>query len=366
MKALFISSDPSIGVEGSATRARMRAYATHMEALHILFPAPSSFNRQDGNLFLHGVHTSKVLRLFTLVPHIRALIKEYETDVVSAQDPFEHGWAALRAVSGTHAKLHVQVHTDLLSPFFAGESFLNQVRVSIADRVLPRAAGIRVVSERIRHSLLSRYGDRIPEPTVIPIVPTPYAGPAVPFPEHRFSFVALAVGRLESEKHVQDIVTAIARVRRRYPSVGLFIAGDGRSRHNIMKHVAALKLHDAVSFLGSRTDVSGLMKSANVFVQASAYEGYGRTLLEAADAGLPILTTDVGIVGEVLHAEKEALVCPVGDIGCLANGITRLVEDNELRGALRRAAKEAAVAHRAAFSDIPAAIVNDLSETLQT
>jgi len=366
MKALFISDDPHIFERGSAARARMRAYAEAIGELHILARAPEGAREeQDGSLFLHPVRASKLFAPLALSQGARALIRTRGIEVVSAQDPFEHGWAAARAVSGTGAKLHLQVHTDFLSPYFAKESFLNRIRVRIADSVLPRAQGIRVVSERIKESLMRRYGSTVSEPAVLPIVPPEGTATTEPFPKHDFSFVLCAVGRLEREKRVKDVLQTLARVHARYPATGLFIIGAGREERALRAEVRNLGLQHAVVFLGARENATRLIGGANAFIQASAYEGYGRTFIEAARARVPIVSTDVGIIGEVLRPEEEALVCPVGDIACLSRQVTRLIEDNALRDNLSRAEERAAKDHQALFHDIPSRIAEDLSKTLQ-
>jgi glycosyltransferase involved in cell wall biosynthesis len=217
-KVLFVSNDPTIFVSTSSTRMRMRSYAQAIGELHILSAGRShAREEQEGNLFLHPVHVSKFFREHELARRAHALIQKYGIEVVSAQDPFEHGRAALRAARDTPAKLHIQVHTDFLSPWFVKDggvfaSLLNTHRRKIADQVLPAARGIRVVSERVKTSLIARYGIRIPKPTVIPIAVDAATPIPTPFPKHAFSFALIAVGRLEPEKRIGDIFSALARI----------------------------------------------------------------------------------------------------------------------------------------------------------
>ena len=357
----------------------MRAYAEAVGELHVLcrarkgnsprallpYMVKEAREEKEGLLYLHPVYVSKMFAPLALLRKARALIRAYGIEIVSAQDPFEHGWAAMRAVSGTKAKLHVQVHTDFLSPYFAKESFLNRIRVRIADSVLPRAQGIRVVSKRIKESLARRYGPAVSEPTVLPIVSPEGATTTEPFPKHDFSFVLCVVGRLEREKRVKDVLRTLARVRGRYPATGLFVIGAGREERALHAEVRNRGLEGAVVFLGAQESATRLMGGANAFIQASAYEGYGRTFIEAARARVPIVSTDVGIMGEVFRPEEEALVCPVGDVACLSRQVTRLIEDNALRETLALAGEQTAKNHQALFPDVPSRIAKDLSETLQ-
>ena len=64
-------------------------------------------------------------------------------DVVTTQDPFECGLAGFLIARIFRARLHIQIHTDVMSPYFANESTLNRVRVLIAKFLIPRASGIR-------------------------------------------------------------------------------------------------------------------------------------------------------------------------------------------------------------------------------
>ncbi|HEX8947024.1 MAG TPA: glycosyltransferase [Candidatus Paceibacterota bacterium] len=370
MKALFISNDPTIFEPGSSARERMRAYATAIGELHILSRGAKTADEQDGPLSLHSVRvaSSPLGRVFAFPALSRLaqeLIIEHGIEVVSAQDPFEYGYIAFRAVQGTAAKLHVQVHTDFCSPFFATESLKNRVRVRLADAVLHRAAGIRAVSERVKHGLLARYGERIPEPAVIPIVTVLSAPDASSTPDipctPPFPFVLMAIGRFEKEKRFADAVRAAAAlVRAEYP-VTLALVGEGREKESLRALAQKLGIAKHVVFLGWRTDTAALLSHAQAFIQTSAYEGYGRTYLEAALAGVPMVVTDAGIVGEVFKDNESALVCPVGDITCLTCEVTKLIEENDLRHRIGENAREAARAHLAALGDIPARIAADLA-----
>lgn len=372
MKVLFVSNDPTIFDVTSAARERMREYAAMFDELHIVSSANAdAHEEQDNNLFLHPVHVWKLFRVHSLAARAHSLVLERDIEVVSAQDPFEHGLSALRAVQGTSAKLHIQVHTDFLSPWFVNSGnwrsprvampFLNRYRRRIADEVLPKAAGIRAVSQRIKASLIARYGSNIPEPSVIPVsvdatVPEPVRLPAHP----AFTFSLITVGRLEPEKRVEDILAALKLVIGHYPMIGLFIVGDGRERGKLERMTRSLELEDKIVFLGNRPDARGLVASAQAFIQASAYEGYGRTLIEAALAKVPIITTDVGIVGEVFKGYEDVLAVPVADPTALSLSIVGFIEDNAVRQELPRHAEETARAHLAEVGDISARIARDL------
>lgn len=376
MNVLFISNDPAIFVKESAVRARMRAYANAIGTLHIISRAPhGAVEETDGALVLHPLPGGPLSSLMNLPKLARSLILREGIEVVSAQDPFEYGWCAKKAVQGTSAKLHIQVHTDFLSPWFVRSGvfrsmrihtpFLNGVRVKIARKVLPYAHGIRVVSERIRASLISVYTNEIPEPTVLPISVGMEVPEAVPLPEHTFAFAFMTSGRLEPEKRIEDILMALGKIALTYPSVGLVIVGEGSERKKLELLAQKLQLSSRVLFMGEQgKNAWGLMRSAHAYVQASAYEGYGRTLVEAALARVPIITTDVGIVGEVLRGYEQVLATPPGDTANLAAHMHAIIGDHQLRRSLAMNAEQAVREHLAKFEDLPRLIQEDLARTL--
>lgn len=378
MKALFVSNDPSIFDEKSSARARMREYASAIGTLHILSRTTRAYlgsrSVNDGALTLHAVSGPRLLALWSLPGRARAIIHNEGIDVVSAQDPFEYGRAAARAVKGTNAKLHIQIHTDFLSPWFTRSVIsrspqtrmpaINRIRQRIANHVLPRADGIRVVSKRIQDSLVEKYGNKIVPSNVLPIAVPDTLPEAVPLPGHAFTFTLMAIGRLEPEKRIEDILVALAHIQHNYPSVGLMIVGDGRERKRLEHWADVLGISARTIFLGDRPDAWGLLRSANAFIQASGYEGYGRTLVEAALARVPIITTDVGIVGEVLKGYEDVLATPPGDPTNLGVHVARLVEDTQARQEMTMHAEQTIRAHLASAASKPSDIAADLARTI--
>lgn len=374
MKVLFISNDPNIFNDTSAVRKRMQSYAQAIGELHILSRFTEDLDLSDGALLLHGRKVDRLTGWKVLSKKAQELIREYDIEVVSAQDPFEYGYVASKAVQGTSAKLHIQIHTDFLSPWFTRTGIFrspqvvmplkNAFRKKIAHRVLQRAHGIRVVSERIKQSLLERYGGTIVLPEVLPIVPQTALPERLPLPVATTPFTLVTVGRLEPEKRIDDILLALAQIRETYPTISLVIVGEGRERTRLEAQARSLGLSDRVHFVGNRTDAWSLMQSGQGYIQASAYEGYGITLIEAALARVPIISTDVGVIGEVLRGYEDALVSPPGDPINLTYHIIELIEDTASKELRVRNAERKAQEHIAKYQDLPQKIASDLRRTL--
>lgn len=369
MKVLFISNDKAIFDAGSSVRTRMKSYADAIGTLHIVGRARHRVEETDGSLLLHGYPLPAFLALCMFEGIVRRLVRKEQIEVVSVQDPFEYGWIGMRAVTGTGAKLHVQLHTDVYSPWFFRGSFatacINRIRLFLAETVLPRADRIRVVSRRIEATLRNRFGDRLPPVSLLPIPPSVVVPPRKELPKHPFSFVFMAVSRLEEEKRIPDLFHALFKVQRRYPHAGLIVVGDGRLRTKLMQQAHVCCKPGSIMFLPWQDDVLALLQSAHAFVQASAYEGYGRTFVEAALAHVPIVSTDVGIMGEVFEHQKEALLCAPGDIATLARNMETIIEDERMRVMLPMAAKQKVESHLALYADQPRLIAEDLAQAIK-
>ncbi len=261
--------------------------------------------------------------------------------VITGQDPFECGFVATRIAWKYNAALHIQIHTDFLNRYFS-TSPLQFLRTLIARYVLPRADAIRVVSERIADSIGRTYIRLKQRPMILPIrinieeiqlaVPDPASNLHSLFPQ--FKQIIFMASRLSSEKRIQDAfqayVTMLGSSTLREKNVGIVIAGQGWERAPLEKEVFRLGIVDKVIFLGARNDIPQLLKSADIFLSTSQYEGYGMSIIEAAAAHCPVVSTDAGIASQkdgkgIIKNGVNSLICPVGDTDCLAQSMERLV-----------------------------------------
>ncbi len=140
------------------------------------------------------------------------------------------------------------------------------------------------------------------------------------------AFVWLAVGRLADAKDYPTLLAAADRLRRRGRPVRVLVAGDGPERGALLAQREALGLSaDEVRLLGARNDVPDLMRAADGYVMASAWEGLPMVLLEASAAGLPLVATDVGGNREVVLHGVSGLVVPPGDAAALAGAMAQVM-----------------------------------------
>ncbi len=149
-----------------------------------------------------------------------------------------------------------------------------------------------------------------------------------------------SVGRLVDAKDYPTLVRAIAILKGRGTNVRLEIVGDGPERNAIEEAMAREGIGSRISLVGIQTNVGDWLARWSLFVSSSIREGQPLALLEAMAAGLPGVVTAVGGVPDTLADGVEGIVVPPSDPEALADGIQRLLADEELRSASGQAARE--------------------------
>jgi glycosyltransferase involved in cell wall biosynthesis len=140
------------------------------------------------------------------------------------------------------------------------------------------------------------------------------------------------VGRLVHIKRVDILLRAFARASPR-GRMRLAIVGDGDLRPELERQARELGIADRVWFAGYRDDMVAVAAAANIAVLSSDNEGTPVSLIEAAAAGKPAVSTNVGGVPDVVTPES-GLLAPIGDSDALADAIASLAADDERAAAM--------------------------------
>ena len=148
------------------------------------------------------------------------------------------------------------------------------------------------------------------------------------------------VANFTPKKDHAGIVTALDRLRDRFPSVVMVLIGSGPLEAELREQVGRLGLGDHVRFLGSRADVAELLPALDVFVLGSRYEGLPIAMLEAMAAGVACVATRVGGVPEVITDGVDGRLVAPGAPAELADAIGELLADAVGRAGLAEAGRQ--------------------------
>jgi glycogen(starch) synthase len=139
----------------------------------------------------------------------------------------------------------------------------------------------------------------------------------------------LFVGRLEYEKGVHDAIAALPRIRRAHPGATLTIAGEGTQQDWLVELARKQRVLKATRFVGrlDHDQLLAVLHRADAAVLPSHYEPFGLVALEAAAAGTPLVTSNIGGLGEAVINGETGMSCPPRDVTRLAKAVIAVLDD---------------------------------------
>ena len=141
------------------------------------------------------------------------------------------------------------------------------------------------------------------------------------------------ISRLVKYKHVDEVLGAVARLKREIPNLRCKIVGTGPEERSLRELAARLGIGESVEFLGfvrSHAEVMRILKSSHVLCLASTVEGFGIVLLEAMAAGVPFVATAIEPLLEASGGRGGLFFTP-GNVEEMSEKLLRLLTDEDLR-----------------------------------
>lgn len=155
-----------------------------------------------------------------------------------------------------------------------------------------------------------------------------------------------AVGRLVAEKGYVELFDAWTKVVGDHPNAVLVVIGpeDDAKADSLPDEMLIRAKADGVRFLGMRDDVDAWYRGMDIYVLASHREGFPRSAMEAAAAGLPIVTTDIRGCRQVVRDGATGLLAPARSADGLHKALSSLIGNPGLRAEMSGAAVELSTA----------------------
>jgi glycosyltransferase involved in cell wall biosynthesis len=268
---------------------------------------------------------------------LRALLRQGDFDVMHSHLPHAATLGRLvQAVSSTPRRRPALVYTEhsMWDKMSVLVRALNRATIGLDDRLLVVS---QAAKESLPPSLRSRATVVIHGIEMEPVQQA-RAHREIARREVRQEFgladgeiLALTVANLRREKGHDVLLRAAAIVGTRGLPVRFVDVGQGPLREELEAQSAGLKLGDRFRFTGARSDVLRLLAAADFFVLPSRHEGLPVTLMEASAMGVPLVVPAVGEIPNLWTDGVDALMFPPERSEALADAITALVRDEELR-----------------------------------
>lgn len=184
---------------------------------------------------------------------------------------------------------------------------------------------------------------------------------------HDDDIVVLSIGHVVPAKGTDLLLDVAARLVPLHPRLQFLVVGPAKQGYEDFDRAMRARAEEPglagrVRFLGARADIPDLLRSADLFVFPSRGETFGLVVGEAMAASLPVVTTNVGGIPEVVGEPDAAVMLPVDDRTAFTCAVERLVQDPEERLALGARGRRSVEQHfgRAAFARDLEAIYREL------
>jgi glycosyltransferase involved in cell wall biosynthesis len=240
---------------------------------------------------------------------------------------------------------HANLATRLAAPWAGCPWVISGLRVAehqkawhlIVDRLTaPLATGSVCVSQGVLRFSREVAGLNPARLTIIPngidpqpfdfAEPVPRVSIGVPDNAH----LAIWVGRLDPQKGLPELLSAAECVTAQRPNWYVALAGDGPQRNWLLCQLADHpQLQEKVRCLGRRDDIPGLLKSADILVHTSLWEGMPNVVLEAMAAGRPVIGTAVEGTEDLVVPGQTGWLVPPRESGALCQALIQAADSPE-------------------------------------
>lgn len=293
---------------------------------------------------VHCFDTPSAAAMLLSARRVARYLSRVRADVVHAHLPLA---GVVARIAGRMAGVPV-VYSEhnVIEPYHRLTRLASRATWGLQDRVI--AVSPDVAASARRHG-----GDRVPVQVIMNGIDTSRFDPRhVDGPRCRWDLsipasapVIGTVAGFRPQKRLDIWLDAARRIREAIPDAHFVVVGDGELRPDLERDVDRLGLRGAVRLVGKHVDVRPYLAAMDVFMVSSEYEGFGLAPVEAMSMRVPVVTTDVAGVRNVVRPGEGGERVPFGEDASagLASAVVDLVRDPDRRGRQGDAARALAV-----------------------
>lgn len=272
---------------------------------------------------------------------LRSLLAKRRFDVLHTHSPYAAGFARMVATTMTRSRRPRLVYTEhsVWDSHVRPTRVLNAAtyRLDSAQLAVSQAVWASVPTRRRSHLELLIHGTDLAQTS-----PTPRGSIRSELGVSAAEVLLVSVANLRPAKDQQRLLQVMRRLLDQGHPVRLALAGTGPLEAPLRAQCRALDLDAHVHLLGHRDDVTALLGDGDAFVFTSAWEGLPVAVMEAMAAGLPIVSTNVGGIGEAVRHGQDGVLIDDPTVAGFADALLPVVLDAALRARMGASARQRA------------------------
>jgi len=334
-----INCYPTFGGSGVVATELAMALAERGDEVHVIsYALPSRLEFKSPNIHYHEVVVSHY-PLFDYPPYSLSLAtamvdtaRHYELDLIHVHYAVPNAVSAVLArqiLAPQPIKVVTTLHGTDITLVGNDPSYLETTRFGIQQ-----SDAVTAVSDFLKADTYTQLGvDK--EIEVVPNFIEPERFERARDSESRRRWgregerIIVHISNFRPVKRVLDVVRTFRRIHEEIPS-RLILVGDGPDRAKIDSYCREAGLCDAIDFAGNMPMVEEVLADADLFLLPSETESFGLAALEALSCGVPVVSTDVGGLPEVVQHAKNGFLFAVGDVDAMAKASIHLLSDDAL------------------------------------
>jgi len=346
-----ITCYPTYGGSGVIATELGKALAERGHQIHFIsYAMPMRLDGFVDNIFFHEVEMSSYplfeFPLYTpaLASKMVEVAKFRELDLLHVHYAVPHAISAYLAkqILGGDIKVVTTLHGTDITLVGLEPSFLQLMKFSIE-----KSDGVTAVSRFLKEKTLTNYGIK-KEIEVIPNFIDVNKYKRVRSEKFRCSIapkdekILIHTSNFRPVKRVDDVIRIFNQVRQKVPTK-LVLIGDGPERSNCERLCRELKISDEVKFLGKQSELVQPLSAADVFLIPSQSESFGLSALEAMACEVPVVSSSVGGLPELVAHGETGYIAEIGDIDRMTKYTIELLTDEQKHKLFATAARKRAV-----------------------
>ncbi|MBU0559269.1 MAG: N-acetyl-alpha-D-glucosaminyl L-malate synthase BshA [Bacteroidetes bacterium] len=324
-----ITCYPTYGGSGVVATELGKVLASKGHQIHFIsYALPRRLNQFVENIFYHEVEMSSYplfehsLYSLALTSKMVEVVQYEKLDLLHVHYAIPHATSAFLAKeilksNGIDIKIITTLHGTDITLVGLEPSFLPLVKFSIEQ-----SDGVTAVSRFLKEKTITNYGIDKQIEVIHNFIDTKLYKPTPnkQFKEHvapKGEKILVHTSNFRQVKRVQDAIRVLELVKREMPAK-LMLIGDGPDRSECERLSRELNLADDVLFLGKQDGIEEILNASDLFLMPSQSESFGLSALEAMSCGIPVVSTSVGGLPELIQHNESGYIAEIGDVERMA------------------------------------------------